>query len=152
GLEALDNADLMIVFTRRIVLPSDQLERIKKYIAQGRPIIGLRTASHAFANYLQFDHDVLGGDYKGHYDDSEAHISFVASNANHSILKGIAPFSTRKLYKNPAPSPDITVLLEGSLPGHREAVAWTRVHAGGRVFCPSQGTQEDFKEENFRKL
>src|SRR5437773_3117740 len=32
GLEALESADLMIVFTRRMKLPPDQLARIRKYI------------------------------------------------------------------------------------------------------------------------
>ena len=152
GLEALDASDLMIVFTRRVTLPPAQLERLQKYIASGRPIIGLRTASHAFANYLEFDHDVLGGGYKGHFTNSEVHVSLVASNGNHPVLKGVTPFWSAKLYKNPTLALDDTVLLLGSIPGHTEPVAWTRPHAGGRVFYTSLGTPEDFKQESFRKL
>src|SRR5436190_21497710 len=116
----------MLISTRRINLPPAQLERIQKFIASRRPIIGLRTASHAFANYLEFDHDVLGGGYKGHFTNSEVRVSLVASNANHPVLKGVTPFSSAKLYKNPTHAPDITLLLEGSEGGHTEPVAWTR--------------------------
>ena len=47
GLENLDRCDVMILFTRRLKLHGDDLERIKKYCLAGKPIVGLRTASHA---------------------------------------------------------------------------------------------------------
>jgi Trehalose utilisation len=49
GLEALDAADLMIIFTRFRELPDDQMKHIVDYVESGRPIIGMRTATHAFA-------------------------------------------------------------------------------------------------------
>jgi hypothetical protein len=49
GLAALDKADLMVLFTRFRNLPDEQLEPINRYIEAGKPIIGLRTATHAFA-------------------------------------------------------------------------------------------------------
>jgi len=48
GLEALTTADLLIIFTRFRDLPDDQMEHLVEYIESGRPIIGLRTATHAF--------------------------------------------------------------------------------------------------------
>lgn len=50
GLEALDKADLMVLFTRFRELPDDQMRHIMDYVKSGRPLIGLRTATHAF-NY-----------------------------------------------------------------------------------------------------
>lgn len=50
GLEALDSADLMIISTRFRQLPDDQMQHIVDYVESGRPIIGLRTATHAFNN------------------------------------------------------------------------------------------------------
>jgi type 1 glutamine amidotransferase len=50
GLEALDSADLMIIQTRFRKLPDEQMKHIAEYVNSGRPIIGLRTATHAFAN------------------------------------------------------------------------------------------------------
>src|ERR1051326_4512457 len=67
GLEALDTADLVILFVRRMTLPEDQLGRVRKYVASGRPLIALRTASHAFENWKEWDHEVLGGNYQNHY-------------------------------------------------------------------------------------
>lgn len=47
-LEGLANADLMLVFTRRMRLPEEQLNLIKRHIEKEKPVIGIRTASHAF--------------------------------------------------------------------------------------------------------
>src|SRR3984893_16196989 len=48
GLEALKKADLMIIFTRFRNLPDKQMKHIADYVDSGRPIVGLRTATHAF--------------------------------------------------------------------------------------------------------
>ncbi len=48
GLEALKTADLMVVFLRWRNLPDEQMKPIIDYVESGRPVIGLRTATHAF--------------------------------------------------------------------------------------------------------
>ena len=48
GLEALDNADLLILFTRFRDLPNDQMQHFQDFLQKGKPIIGIRTATHAF--------------------------------------------------------------------------------------------------------
>ena len=48
GLEALDTADLMVIFTRFRDLPDHQMKHIVDYVESGRPVVGLRTATHAF--------------------------------------------------------------------------------------------------------
>ena len=50
GLEALETADLMVLYTRFRELPDEQMKHIIDYTNSGKPIIGLRTATHAF-NY-----------------------------------------------------------------------------------------------------
>jgi hypothetical protein len=50
GLEALDKADLMVLFLRFQELPDSQMKRIVDYTNSGRPIVALRTSTHAF-NY-----------------------------------------------------------------------------------------------------
>jgi len=48
GLEKLDDADLMVMFTRFRDLPAGQMEHVLKYTNSGKLIIGIRTATHAF--------------------------------------------------------------------------------------------------------
>jgi hypothetical protein len=49
GLEALDKADLMIIATRFRDLPDEQMKHVVDYVESGRPVIGMRTATHAFS-------------------------------------------------------------------------------------------------------
>ncbi len=48
GLEHLQNADLMIIFTRFRALEDEQMQMIDDYLKSGRPVIGIRTSTHAF--------------------------------------------------------------------------------------------------------
>src|SRR3954470_3523383 len=48
GLEALETADLMVIFTRFRKLPDAQMKHIVDYVESGKPIVRLRTATPAF--------------------------------------------------------------------------------------------------------
>ena len=48
GLEALKTADMMVMFLRFRELPDEQMKYIVDYTNSGKPIIGLRTSTHAF--------------------------------------------------------------------------------------------------------
>ena len=49
GLKTLPTADLMIISTRFRDLPDEQMRYIAGYVDAGKPIIGIRTATHAFS-------------------------------------------------------------------------------------------------------
>ena len=155
GLEALERADLVIVFARRMTLPADQLRRFQKYFDSGKPVIGLRTASHAFQNWLAFDAQVLGGNYGNHYGkDLRPQIAVAPTAKGHPILRGVpANFaSVGSLYRNTPLQTNTTTLLTGSIPGHTEPVAWTHDYRSARVFYTSLGHAKDFAEPAFRRL
>lgn len=48
GLEALQSADLMIIATRFRNLADEQMRHVVEYVESGKPVIGMRTATHAF--------------------------------------------------------------------------------------------------------
>ena len=50
GLEALETADLMVIATRFRDLPDEQMQHIDAYLKAGKPVLGLRTATHGFRN------------------------------------------------------------------------------------------------------
>lgn len=54
GLENLKRADLMVIFTRFRALPDEQMQYIDDYLKSGKPVIGIRTATHAF-NFSEID-------------------------------------------------------------------------------------------------
>jgi hypothetical protein len=55
GMEALDSADLCIMLLRFRNLPDEQMQHFVDYLEAGKPIVGLRTSTHAFN---------MGGDRK----------------------------------------------------------------------------------------
>ncbi len=55
GLEKLADADLMILFTRFRALPAEQMKHVDSYLNVGKPLMAIRTATHAF-NYKDTTH------------------------------------------------------------------------------------------------
>ena len=49
GMEALDRADLCVMLLRFRAWPDDQMKHFADYYLAGKPIIALRTSTHAFA-------------------------------------------------------------------------------------------------------
>lgn len=155
GLEALAEADLVVVFVRRMTLPEEELALIRKYVDSGRPLVGLRTASHAFQNWKEFDRDVLGGNYQNHHGSKlKTTVNVVEEAKGHPVLKGVTGYvSEGSLYKNTPLRPGAKPMLMGKVEGKpAEPVAWTHEYKGARVFYTSLGHPNDFKEEAFRKL
>jgi putative membrane-bound dehydrogenase-like protein len=154
GLENLEQCDAAIFFTRRLTIDGEKLDAVKKYIASGKPVIGIRTASHGFQNWLEMDREVFGGNYKGHYGEKLAcKLEPRPEAKDHPILQGVRPWQSHgSLYKNTGVAPDVQVLMTGSIPEHTEPVAWAREKDGRRVFYTSLGHPDDFEQEGFTKL
>lgn len=140
GLEALKSADLMVIFTRFLNLPDDQMQRIEDYLAAGKPVVGLRTATHAFnipgnAKYAKFGNgsnvkgweggfgkQVLGERWVNHHgshgkEGTRGRLS--KGQEKHPILKGIGDgeiFGTTDVYTVTLPLPgDSTPLVLGEV-------------------------------------
>ncbi len=108
GLEALRSADLMIISTRWRDVPDEQMRNIVDYLAAGKPVIGLRTATHAFniprgRKYyrLQFERrrgavsagEILGEtwiDHHGHHGVESTRGVIAPGRGQHPILRGVA--------------------------------------------------------------
>jgi len=153
-MEALETADVMVVYTRRITVPQDQLDRVKKYCAAGKPVLGIRTASHAFQNWGAFSKEVLGAKFGPHFNNAPMQVSIGEKAKDHPILAGVKPFATDLgLYKYQDHAADLEILLTGTVKGKEpEPVAWAREVNGGRVFYTSLGGTKDFQDPNFKQL
>lgn len=153
-VEALKTADVLIPFMRRVKLQDQTLEAFKAYCQSGRAIVGVRTASHAVQTWLDFDKEVLGGNYKGHFKTGPiCQVRLSADHKDHPVLAGIKVFtSVASLYKNTGLATDCQVLMTGEIPGQSEPLTWVRSHKGGRVFYTSLGHPKDFRNEQFLRL
>jgi hypothetical protein len=108
GLQALDKADLMVILTRFRQLPDDQMLHLVDYVESGRPVVGLRTATHAlngagdqaYARLSKrekfeggFGRQVLGEKWVNHHGQhgKESTRGIVAKEMkDHPILRGVA--------------------------------------------------------------
>ena len=107
NLEALDSADLMVIFTRFRALPDTQLKHIVDYAESGKPMVGFRTSTHAFlykdnTSKVQMNNDwpteVFGQQWithHGHFDDGKyplTSVEIIAEKFGQPILHGVEPF------------------------------------------------------------
>lgn len=174
GTEALKKADLAVIYIRRKVLPESQMKHIRNYVTSGKPVVGIRTASHAFSlrreepepgffDWPEFDRDVLGGNYQGHtgHKADEEVITYVraADGARaHPILYAVpkGEFAVPSwLYKTSPLAKTAVPLMTGRVTGMdvEEPVTWTNTSIyGGRVFYTSLGHPDEFKMYAFNRL
>ena len=167
GLRALKAADLLLVSVRRRSLPLDQLALVREYAESGRPIIGIRTASHAFhtkgehpdghAEWQTFDREVFGGNYRDHHvGGGVTPLKAVEESAKHPILAGVSFDSFvghGSLYRVTPLSATAMPLVVGTIPDQPpQPVAWTHRYKRSRVFYISLGHFDDFASPDFNRL
>ncbi|HEV8603882.1 MAG TPA: isochorismatase family protein, partial [Tepidisphaeraceae bacterium] len=157
GTEAIASADVLVLFMRRTTLPEEQFKRFKEYFDGGRPVVAVRTGSHAFENWLEIDKKVLGVTYGKHYSNKEEiDVSPNAKMLEHPILRGVTPLefhSVASLYKlSPLMESARPLLFGKSKDNPVESVAVINTYNGGRAFYLALGHPEDFKIPQFRKL
>jgi hypothetical protein len=159
GLEQLKRADVFLYAAQKRVNPGkEQLEHFRAFHKAGKPIIGLRAASHLFQNWLAIDKEVFGAKYGGHHlaeKDPHLKIEIAKGAADHPILKGLTPpppVSGSYIYT--ALAPDVKVLLESGLPGDMQPHTWIRQDekTGGRVFYTRYDAKEMAREKDCREI
>lgn len=136
GLYKLASADLMVILTRWRNLPDDQMRHVVEYLESGRPVVGLRTATHAFklagGPYKKFSDggkepgfeggfgkQVLGEQWVAHHGKHKvegARGIIAPGQEGHGIVKGIEPgsiFGTSDVYtvKLPLPGDSLPLVL-----------------------------------------
>ncbi|MFC7337760.1 ThuA domain-containing protein [Haloferula chungangensis] len=180
GIKALEDADLAIFFMRFLNLPDAEWQPIEDYLKSGKPVIGLRTASHAFrypkghprAHWNDdFGARALGSPYIVHQSGTTK-IEVIAEHADHPIMANVEDkewVSQGTLYlahlgKGAVP------LVKGTGKGRSRVmkksfgtfevketetapVAWAWENEwGGKVFGSSFGHPGDFGEPAFTRM
>lgn len=167
--EALDQADMALFCIRRKGLPEADLAAVRRFVAKGKPVVGVRTAPHSFAPFAkkplppdrafwpEFDREVLGCVYNNHHKPKETVVKVIPEAAGHPILSGI----TRDEVKLPSTlylvlplAQGATPLMMGTTPGASpEPVAWTWTRPdGGRTFNTTLGHPDEFSDPTFVRL
>jgi type 1 glutamine amidotransferase len=137
GLSALKDADLLVVFLRFRDFPDAEMQHIDDYLARGGPVVGFRTATHAFqirrpdAKFLKytwnnkdpeftggFGRQILGETWVSHYGTNHKQSSTLVlapDQAAHPILRGVKDVWVQSGGYTAAPIEGSTVLATGRI-------------------------------------
>lgn len=136
GLAAIDDADLVVLFLRFRELPDADMRHLVDYVEAGKPLIGIRTSTHAFmytrdleSPYADWDwrgeslggfgRRVLGETWVAHHGEhgSESTRGVVAAGrAGHPLLRGVdSVWGPTDVYAVRDLPPDAVVVLEGEV-------------------------------------
>ncbi len=173
-VEALQEADLLIVFVRRRFPPKDQMAAVRAHLDAGKPLLGIRTANHAFipkpneviddsklTTWPEFTQEVLGGENTGYETKGMPYTVTVAPGAEQSpLLEGVNPTNIvghQSLYKVLPLAKNATPLLIGTAKVETtppQPIAWIRTHGPkqARIFYTSLGAPDDMKIADVRRL
>ena len=133
GIERLLEADTAVFHVRRKTLNPEHLAVLKKFFASGKGFVALRSTSHGWENWKDFDREVLGMKY-GAAGGNNAGNAEKLHFKPHPVWEGAEDLNTKKdLYRVSEPASDITVILEGETKSGRVPVAWTRPHHRSRL-------------------
>jgi len=182
GLEVLSDptVDVAVFFMRFLELPQEQLDYVLQYVQSGKPVVGLRTSTHAFAYpdgderavwNAGFGRDVLGSPYFIHLQGG-TEVRLAPESAEHPLLAGVTEsFEVPSTLYKAELQPGAVPLLIGR--GHSNKVgtvtndfgthelaevnewpiAWTwRNQWGGPVFATTLGHPDDFKVDSVMRL
>ncbi|MCB1227230.1 MAG: ThuA domain-containing protein [Verrucomicrobiales bacterium] len=173
-VEALKKADLLVVFVRRRFPAKEEMAAIRAHLNAGKPLLGIRTANHAFipkpnetvdvselATWPEFTHEVLGGENTGYETKGMPYSVTVAEGAAGSpLLEGVNAANIRghqSLYKVLPLADDAVPLLVGEAQVDAtppQPIAWTRNYGANhaRIFYTSLGAPDDMKIADVRRL
>jgi len=137
GIEALDSADLCIMALRFRELPDAQMKHFVDYLGAGKPIIALRTSTHAFqyppnspSAYARFDwrnkewlggfgQQVLGETWVSHHGEHGKESTRGIINQEfkeHPVLRGVADiWGPTDVYTVTHLTADAKVLVSGAV-------------------------------------
>jgi hypothetical protein len=166
-LGILEGADLLVTYIRFRRLPDHEMEQIRAYLDRGRPVIGLRTSTHAFKFSEEspwawwndgFGRDVLGTPWVSHHAHGSTTQVRRIDGVEHPILEGLPDrFASPSWLYRVELAPDCEVLLWGSPVDSEEGepepgpVAWTRAQHR-RTFATTLGHPKEFERGPLRRL
>lgn len=180
GIGALADADVAIFFPRFLQLPDREWQPIEDYLKSGKPVIGLRTASHAFRypkNHPRYNWNddfgrrALGTPYIVHQTGT-TEVSVIQKYKIHPIMSHVTKtqwVSPGTLYLTRLEGGCVPLLMgTGKGPfrliekefgpiqvneSEADIVAWAWQNEwGGKVFGTSLGDPGDFAEESFTRM
>lgn len=159
GTDALQTADLMVVFLRFQNFPEEQMQPIVDYLDRAGPVVGLRTSTHAFripedsrfarldTNYPGdefrngFGRQILGETWVRHYGtnhEMSTRLDVVPEAAGHPVLRGVSHPWVRSggYWVDPLPDSEILAMAQPL-----QGMTADAPPADGKAPCPGAWTR-----------
>jgi hypothetical protein len=148
GIDALEEADMIILFASALRLPASQMKQIRDYLAAGKPLLALGPSLKAFDNWPEFGADVLGaGSGSGPSGDAPVPIKVAPESASHPVLAGLPPTLTARAPFRGALTGNAKPLLIADAP-----IAWYRMAKNSRIVYSAICHREDIETPAMRSL
>lgn len=155
NLQELKNVDTAVFHVRRKTPSEQDLEILRNFIDSGKGFVALRSTSHAWENWPDFDKEVLGATYQGtfHVGDKRSPSMDVIDIYQHPIFTGARDFSTDQyMYQYEDIEDDVQIIMEGSVDGTTTPMAWTRTYKGGRIFRLVPNSIDMMQDSTYLKI
>ena len=141
GVDALEEADMVILFASALRLPASQMKQIRDYLAAGKPMLALGPSLKAFDNWPEFGADVLGaGSGSGPSADVPVPIKVAPESASHPVLAGLPTSLTARAPFRGALAGNAKPLLIANAP-----IAWYRTAKNSRIVYSAICHREDIE-------
>ena len=177
GMNAIKGADLVILATRFRTPPEEQMQPLLAYLRQGKPVIGLRTATHGFrGDWEKLGLEVLGEEWVAHHGKHKVQGTRAvaeAAQAGHPILRDVHDiFGPSDVYAVTHLTERATILMRGAVteslhPSSKNAagelnepmmpLVWLNDYqyqggSRGVAVCTTLGASVDFLSRDLRRL
>ena len=153
GLEDPADYDCLVLLGWPAATNRQRVKRIELFCRGGGSLVALRAIHAEIPGWSNFAEEVLGGRQPAGQRCRLLEVERSDSAWHHPVVEGVETMIAEgEVYSGPRFSPDTSVLLTVRDGRRAQPVAWTRRHAGGRVFCTTLGLDDDFREPSFLRL
>lgn len=155
NLEKLKTVDTAVFNVRRKTPAEQDLAIFRDFFNSGKGFVAIRSTSHAWENWSDFDQEVLGARYNmTFHTDQQRYPSMEVINLyNHPIFTGARNFSTDQyMYDVQDIAGDVQIIMEGTVGESTTPMAWTRMYKRGRVFRLIPGNLKLFQDPNYLRI
>jgi putative membrane-bound dehydrogenase-like protein len=146
----LNKYDGLVIYANHDFLAPEQEKALQQFLAQGKGLIPLHSATGCFKNSDWYI-NTIGGQFASH---GTGDFNSKIIDPSHPIMEGLEDFETwDETYVHQRLNPEITVLMERVEGDHREPYTWVLEQGKGRVFYTAYGHNDStWTNPHFLKL
>lgn len=148
---ALGSSDVAVLFDQQEPLTAEGLELVRKFVAQGKGVVVLRSRAGTSEAWKKFQDEVLGVRYAGPLP-KDARLTSISLYPHPVLTAETDRFETREDLLRATVKDDAVIIMEGEVGEFSVPMAWLRSYQGGRVFGLMPGEAALFQDPAYLKI